>query len=48
MSSVEYDVLVKLRVDRAAQKGLGDSVKPLAAGLAKAQRDQAHSRRGRA
>jgi len=40
MSSVEYDVLVKLRVDRAAQKGLGDSVKPLAAGLAKAQREQ--------
>ena len=48
MSSVEYDVLVKLRVDRAASKGLGDSVKPLAAGLAKAERDRARAqRRGR-
>ena len=48
MSSVEYDVLVKLRVDRAAQKGLGDSVKPLAAGLAKAERDRARAQRAEA
>ena len=48
MSSVEYDVLVKLRVDRAAQKGLGDSVKPLAAGLAKADRDRARAQRAEA
>jgi len=48
MSSVEYDVLVKLRVDRAAAKGLGDSVKPLAAGMAKADRDRARAQRAEA
>lgn len=48
MSSVEYDVLVKLRVDRAASKGLGDSVKPLATGMAKADRDRARAQRAEA
>ena len=46
--SVEYSVNVKLRVDRSTQKGLADSVKPLAAGLSKLERDRARAQRAEA
>ncbi len=45
MSAVEYDVLVKLRVDRATQKGLGESVKPLDKGLTKIEKDRARAQK---
>ena len=47
-ASVEYDVLVKLRVDRTTQRGLGDAAKPLAAGFSKLERDRARAQRAEA